>query len=124
MLLLKASCCCSVCRLLSPPHLYYLPSEEHSTSYPSKSAVGLNPKTKSGQSARSRQYYTVWYFQISETLPDIWDVTRCWVSGFRRFEDRIAFVILFQLFLVSRTLQILGNTFFRNVGNHSPNDEM
>ena len=89
----------------------YLQKDE-SASYPSKRAAGLNPKTKSGQTARSRQltflcrvyrntvkvlhyrrHFTVWYFPISERLPDIWDVTRCWVSGFRRFEDRIAFVL-------------------------------
>jgi hypothetical protein len=68
------------------------------------------------------KYFTAWYFPISERFPDIWDVTRCWVRGFRRFEDRVAFVLCFQLFLLSWALQILGNTFYRNVSNHSPND--
>ena len=46
------------------------------------------------------KYFTAWHFLISERFPDIWDVARCWVSDFRRFEDRVAFVRWFQLFLV------------------------
>jgi hypothetical protein len=92
------SWCCERLRVVAASAAYschhtftiYL-QKNQSASYPSKRAAGLNPKTKSGPSARSRhltplyrvyrntvkvlhyrKYFTAWYFPISERLPDIW----------------------------------------------------
>jgi hypothetical protein len=125
--------------LATTPPLFTF-TKNQSVSYPSKGPLGSVPRLKVAsllgptcshlctvcmgkvKEFRYRKYFTAWHFPISERFLDIWDVTRCWVSGFRRFEDRAAFVLWFKLFLVSRALQIVGNTFFRNVGNHSPNN--